>query len=275
MTGEEENRMPYDPERHHRRSIRLKGYDYSQPGAYFVRNAAYGVSHGQKPSGLLHATINTYKGQCLFGEVVDREMVLNDTDRMAQSVWDELPLHYPGVDVDAFIIMPNHIHGIIVLTGESAPTTPVGAGPRARPEPAPQTGQPRTIRRIAGAPTENKPLPLPDVVHRFKSFTTTCYRQAVIEQGWPRFPGRLWQRNYYEHGKSLRLFLSKRLAPASFLHIIRNEQSLERIRKLTVAVVQRLANITGNPARWADDPLHPDRVADQPIPEEPYRWEET
>ncbi|MBC7237764.1 MAG: hypothetical protein H5T69_18130, partial [Chloroflexi bacterium] len=101
--------MKYDPERHHRRSIRLKGYDYTQPGAYFV-------------------TIVTQDRARLFGEVVDGEMRLNDAGRMVQTVWDELPAFYPGVQTDAFIVMPNHIHGIIVLTGH-----PVGAGPRACP----------------------------------------------------------------------------------------------------------------------------------------------
>ncbi len=92
------------PEKHRRRSIRLPDYDYSQAGAYFV-------------------TICTHNRACLFGDIVDREMRLNDDGRLAQSVWEALPRHYSHVELDAFVIMPNHVHGIIVLTA-----TPVGAG---------------------------------------------------------------------------------------------------------------------------------------------------
>jgi putative transposase len=89
-------------ERHHRRSIRLKGYDYSQAGAYFV-------------------TICTQDRACLFGDVVNGEMLLNAAGRMVQTVWDDVPNHYPGVELDAFVVMPNHVHGIVVVAG-FAPT---------------------------------------------------------------------------------------------------------------------------------------------------------
>jgi REP element-mobilizing transposase RayT len=82
----------------HRRSIRLGGYDYAQAGAYFV-------------------TICTHDRACLFGDVVDGVMCLNDAGRMVQSVWDELPVYYPGVETDAFVVMPNHVHGILVFVG--------------------------------------------------------------------------------------------------------------------------------------------------------------
>ena len=97
--------MKFNPKIHNRRSIRLQGYDYSQAGAYFV-------------------TICTHNRKCLFGDIADGEMWLNDAGRMVQAVWDEIPAHYPGIDIDAFVIMPNHIHGIIVI---------VGAAPRGRP----------------------------------------------------------------------------------------------------------------------------------------------
>lgn|GEM_PF-87594 len=150
--------MGYDPNKHHRRSVRLKGYDYAQAGAYFV-------------------TICTQNRGHMFGEVVNEEMRLNDAGRLVQSVWDGLPGHYPGVETDAFVIMPNHIHGIVVL---------VGAGPRACLE----TGQPRGV-----APT----LSLSDVVHRFKTLITKRYADGVKQFGWLPFCGHLWQRNYYEH----------------------------------------------------------------------------
>jgi len=99
-----------DVSKHHRRSIRLRGYDYAQAGAYFV-------------------TIVTRDRVCLFGEVVNGEMLLNDRGGLIQSVWDELPDHYPGVKCDAFIVMPNHVHGIIVLANEGGVgESDVGAG---------------------------------------------------------------------------------------------------------------------------------------------------
>ena len=95
-----------DPEKHRRRSLRLRDYDYSQAGAYFV-------------------TICTHNRTCLFGDIVDGEMRLNEDGRLAQSVWEALPKHYSHVELDAVVVMPNHVHGIIVLTA-----TPVGAGCR-------------------------------------------------------------------------------------------------------------------------------------------------
>lgn len=89
--------MKYNPEIHHRRSIRLKGYDYSQPGAYFV-------------------TIVTHQRQCLFGEIVNNEMILNDYGKIAAQCWNDIPKHFPNAILDEFVIMPNHIHGIITNT---------------------------------------------------------------------------------------------------------------------------------------------------------------
>jgi putative transposase len=170
-------KQPYDPRKHHRRSIRLRGYDYAAPCAYFV-------------------TVCVQGRECLLGAVVDGEMVPNPAGWMVQRVWDELPGHYPGVETDTFAALPNHVHGIVVLTGPGhglghgqaqgpAPTAPgiVGATPRGCPDPH-------------GCPPS---LSLPDVVHRFKSYKMAQYRNGVNQHGWPRFLGRLWQRNYWEH----------------------------------------------------------------------------
>jgi hypothetical protein len=108
----------YDPEKHHRRSVRLKGYDYTWAGAYFV-------------------TICTWGRECLFGDVVDGTMRLSEFGQIAQSVWEELPQHYPGLELDEFVIMPNHIHGIVVLAGRDGY---VGAG--FKPAPTPSTPRP-------------------------------------------------------------------------------------------------------------------------------------
>lgn len=144
--------MTFDPRIHHRRSLRLKEYDYSQAGAYFV-------------------TICTKERDCLFGPVVEGEMQTNAAGEMIRRVWDELPVQYPGVEIDEFIVMPNHVHGVVVLTGKNLGQA---QGP---------------------APTRT----LADVIHRFKSFTTCCYSLGVKEDGWRPYAGQLWQRNYYEH----------------------------------------------------------------------------
>ena len=90
-----------------RHSIRLRKYDYSLPGSYFV-------------------TICTQNKECRFGNVVNGKMILNDTGKMVQMIWHEIPRYYSGVNIDQFQIMPNHIHGIIII--ESNPDI-VGADP--------------------------------------------------------------------------------------------------------------------------------------------------
>ena len=159
--------MNIDAGTHRRRSIRLQGYDYFQAGAYFV-------------------TICTQNGECLFWDATGEEAQPGAAGKMIQTVWDAMPAYYPGVDVDKFVVMPNHIHGIII----------VGADPCACPAPraCPELGQPQGV-----APTRYKRLSLPDVVHRFKSMTTKRYADGVKQLGWPPFQGKLWQRNYWEH----------------------------------------------------------------------------
>ena len=94
--------MPYDPRIHHRRSTRLKGYDYSQEGAYFV-------------------TICTYAKQWLFGDIQNDLMLLSPYGQIASDCWIAIPKHFSHIELDEFVIMPNHMHGILVIT--DAPTT--------------------------------------------------------------------------------------------------------------------------------------------------------
>ena len=86
----------FDPQKHHRKSIRLQGYDYSQAGAYYV-------------------TIITYQRDCLFGKIENEEMVLNDFGMIADECWRAIPDHFPFVELGAYVIMPNHAHGVIVI----------------------------------------------------------------------------------------------------------------------------------------------------------------
>ena len=92
-----DRRVRFDPKKHHRKSIRLPGYDYSQAGGYYV-------------------TIVTHQRNCLFGEVVNGEMVLNDFGKIADECWRAIPDHFPVVELGAYVVMPNHVHGIIVIT---------------------------------------------------------------------------------------------------------------------------------------------------------------
>jgi putative transposase len=234
--------MPYDPTRHHRRSIRLKGYDYSQAGAYFI-------------------TICTQDRACLFGKVVNGEMQLNDAGRMVLAEWNMLPERFPHVVLDAFVVMPNHVHGIVVITNPApddtatkAPTIvgaglvsapndgpmgaapndgPMGAAPNDGPMSAPNDGA--TTRTTTRTTTRVAPT-VGDIVGAFKSRVTVEYIRGVKTSGWPPFRGRLWQRNYYEH-------------------IIRNERALNAIRQYIIENPRRWQMDRENEARTAPDPL--------------------
>lgn len=192
----------FNPQIYQRHSTHLKNYDYSSAGAYFV-------------------TICTQNRESLFGRIsvgagpcARPQMVLSDAGRMIADVWHQIPSHYPGNDVDEFVVMPNHVHGIVI----------VGAGPCCCPENKQrphEIGQPRGV-----APTG---LPLPDVVHRFKTMTTKLYMDGVKQSGWQPFNGKLWQRGYYEH-------------------VIRDDDELKEIRQY----------ILTNPLKWALDSENPE-----------------
>jgi REP element-mobilizing transposase RayT len=93
--------MHYNPDIHHRRSICLKGYDYSQAGLYFV-------------------TICVQNRHCLFGKITNNEMILNEYGKIAYNEWVKTPNIRSNIQLDVFIVMPNHIHGIIVITDNAA-----------------------------------------------------------------------------------------------------------------------------------------------------------
>jgi REP element-mobilizing transposase RayT len=93
--------MHYNPDIHHRRNIRLKGYDYSQAGLYFV-------------------TICVQNRHCLFGKITDNKMILNEYGKIAYNEWLKTPNIRSNIQLDVFIVMPNHIHGIIVITDNAA-----------------------------------------------------------------------------------------------------------------------------------------------------------
>lgn len=150
----------YDPNIHHRRSIRLPGYDYSQEGWYFI-------------------TICTQNRLCLFGEIIEDRMRLEEAGLMIDLWWRKLPGKFKNVQMDKYVVMPNHLHGIIM----------VGAAPRGRPD-IQRENQEQSYRI---APT------LGDIVDWFKTMTTNQYIRGVKIKSWKPFSEKLWQRNYYEH----------------------------------------------------------------------------
>ncbi|MGF1522371.1 MAG: hypothetical protein ACFBSF_08650, partial [Leptolyngbyaceae cyanobacterium] len=91
--------MSYDPDKHHRRSIRLKNFDYASPGAYFI-------------------TICAYRRRCLFGEIIDGEMHLNKLGHVVRDCWRAIPDHFSHVELDEWVVMPNHMHGIVIIVDD-------------------------------------------------------------------------------------------------------------------------------------------------------------
>jgi putative transposase len=152
----------FDPEIHHRRSIRLKGYDYAQEGAYYV-------------------TIVTWRREFLFGEVVKQEMRLSQHGKIVDECWRSIPEHFPHVELGAYVIMPNHVHGIIVINhmdeNRIATNTSQSVGARHASPLRPRGVSPDSLGAIVGS---------------FKSAVTKRIGRELNETG-------IWQRNYYEH----------------------------------------------------------------------------
>ena len=165
----------FDPQKHHRRSIRLKGYDYSSVGAYYV-------------------TIVVQGRECLFGEIIDGEMYLNEYGEIVQKLWNEIPIHFPNVEVGAFGIMPNHVHGIIFITtkrrGEAR-----SVSPRDNPN---NNIQDAYVEGTNNQDGETPPLRHPtlgQIVAYFKYQSTKAMNRIETDKAITKF----WQRNYYEH----------------------------------------------------------------------------
>ncbi|MEO8147743.1 MAG: transposase [Bacteroidia bacterium] len=184
--------MKYNPQIHHRKSIRLKGYDYSQAGMYFI-------------------TICCHEKICRFGHILNNEMILNDAGKMVETEWLDLPNRFTNIQLHEFIVMPNHFHGILQILDVQPlqEGQPQGIAPTVNPENnvgAPLVG----AQQPDGTNTNTPSKTVGDVMDAFKSITTVVYIDGVKTSGWERFNGKLWQRNYHEH-------------------IIRNEQSYHNI----------------------------------------------
>ncbi len=199
----------YDRDKHHRRSIRLQGYDYTQAGAYFV-------------------TIVTYGRELLFDDPVLR--------RVAETMWQRIPRHFPHVELDEWVVMPNHIHGIVVITDVGATHS---TGVASATESGSGDVEPDSAKRVSGNASPLPPTGPPSgslgaIVGNFKSVTARRINRIRKTPGVP-----VWQRNYYER-------------------VIRNERELSAIRQY----------IRDNPARWAEDQENPNRIVGERHSEE-------
>lgn len=179
-----------------RHPMRLKGFDYASSGAYFV-------------------TICVRDRLPLFGRIREARMQCNPAGQMLEGWWAELGRKFPSVAPDWFAVMPNHVHGILLMNAS------VGADLCVGPAQAEHAGRPQDQGGHAGPP-------LPRVMQWFKTMTTNAYLQGVKTDGWTAFPGRLWQRGYYEH-------------------IIHDSASMERVRQY----------IADNPGQWQMDAENP------------------
>ncbi len=162
--------MKYNPNIHHRRSIRLKGYDYSQPGAYFI-------------------TICTHQRECLFGEILNGQMQLNNFGRIIQLHWSNLQKHHLHIKLDEFVVMPNHLHGIIILFNDrygNDVQMSVGAG--LNDTFTSQTDQ-MTIKPAPTATIDElinyQQKGIPEILRGFKTFSARQLNNIRCQQGVP------------------------------------------------------------------------------------------
>ena len=215
--------MPYDPHIHHRRSIRLKGYDYTQPGAYFV-------------------TLVTYERQNLFGEVVDG-MRVNHWGHIVQQEWGRLAQRFDYVRCDAYVVMPNHVHGVLMLHKSH--------DCRGVPSVLDDTVSSTELSTRSSSCLASNGTPLPERVRndvpqkgpdgmpngpaaRSLGALMAQFKSRITKRIWaypdvPRIP--IWQRDYYEH-------------------IVRNDVELDQIRRY----------IQDNPLHWIADYEDPVRA---------------
>lgn len=164
----------FDPQKHHRRSIRLKNYDYSQAGAYFV-------------------TMVTWQREFLFGEIVNGEMKLNHYGEIVQKWWNEISIHFANVETDAFVIMPNHVHGIIFIV-ERRGTVSV---PEENGENKISNNNNMLDETLGGeTPPLRKFTPTLGQIIAYFKYQSTKEMNASSNTG---VVTKFWQRNYYEH----------------------------------------------------------------------------
>ena len=199
--------MKYNSEIHHRRSIRLKDFDYSSPGYYFI-------------------TICTQNRECLFGNISQGTLELNDAGEMIKIGWTNLTQRFNHILLDEFVVMPNHLHGIINIKG----------GPPFRAIKNYFNNRSEIINNtdFLKSPTGTVRDSVSRIIQAFKSLTTNNYIQSVRINHWPPFEGKLWQKDFYDH-------------------IIRNIKELKEMREY----------IINNPLTWPSDENNPINLSER------------
>jgi putative transposase len=199
--------MKYDNDQYRHKSIRLKGYDYTQSGAYFV-------------------TICSQDKKNLFSQIVDGNVILNEFGKIIENEWVKTGQIRKNVIIDEYVIMPNHLHGIIIIKNDHDDRR----GTLRHADDRNADDYNGTLQRASTSNIESfgKPVfgSLPTIVRSFKSTTT---KQINELRNMPEIP--LWQRNYYEH-------------------VVRNDDDLNEIREY----------IINNPLKWDLDKENPSNI---------------
>lgn len=183
--------MPYKPEIHHRKSIRLKGYDYSKAGDYFITICANNREH-------------------IFGRISEPgKMILSKKGEFINKIWQEIPNRFPNTELDIYIIMPNHIHGIIKINEENDVGAPLVGALMQKSEQiseleknAANVPKQKTINGdniIQRAPIKGAPTTLGEIIGAFKSLCASAIIKEVKQGKLQPFNNSIWQRNFYEH----------------------------------------------------------------------------
>jgi putative transposase len=199
---------------HHRKSIRLKGYDYSSEGLYFI-------------------TICCQDRVCRFGDVLDGKMILNEFGQIANDEWIKLVDRFENFELDAFQIMPNHMHGIIKLKEPHVGSgfTPDQSSQNEPNKNEPNKNEPNAIESnniqhiIIENKTSNNNSSISDIIGAYKSIVSNGCLEIYKSRN--QMMGKLWQRNYYEH-------------------IIRDARAYENIANY----------ILNNPQKWEEDKFY-------------------
>lgn len=183
--------MKFNPKLHHRQSIRLKGYDYSQSGSYFI-------------------TICARERECIFGEIKEGKTILSHLGQLVEQEWLALPHRFPHIDLDEYVVMPNHFHGIIHIVGAGLASAQLEA-PQFKPEqidPTPHTST------------------LGDIVCAFKSLVFKKHYDLIRNNHLDEV-AKCWQRNYWER-------------------IIRNHQEYNNIQNYIISNPERSSQDSDN-----------------------------
>ena len=188
--------MKFNPKLHHRQSIRLKGYDYSQSGSYFI-------------------TICARERECIFGEIKEGKTILSHLGQLVEQEWLALPHRFPHIDLDEYVVMPNHFHGIIHIVGAGLASAQIASAQIEEPQSTPE--------QLDTAPHIST---LGDIICAFKSLVFKRHYDLIRNNHLDEV-AKCWQRNYWER-------------------IIRNHQEYNNIQNYIITNPERWSRDSDN-----------------------------